>query len=212
MATGSFIRQRPAAGEPIVAFDFDGTLTVRDSFTSLMRWRAGTVHWALGLTTLAPAAAQYLLRKDRGLIKAAAARTFLSGLTARELSAQAERFADETWDRFMRPDALACWNAWGERGAHRVIVTASPALTVAPFARRLGAEALIGTELAFAPDGRMTGALSGPNCRAHEKVERLHAAYGPDVRLAAAYGDTSGDAEMLGMADEKGYRIFTARA
>jgi phosphatidylglycerophosphatase C len=32
------------------------------------------------------------------------------------------------------------------------------------------------------------------------------------VRLAAAYGDTGGDTEMLAMADEPGFRVFTARA
>ena len=31
--------QPPTA--PIVAFDFDGTLTVRDSFTAFLKWRAG---------------------------------------------------------------------------------------------------------------------------------------------------------------------------
>jgi phosphatidylglycerophosphatase C len=26
-------------GPPLVAFDFDGTLTVRDSFTAFLKWR-----------------------------------------------------------------------------------------------------------------------------------------------------------------------------
>jgi len=32
------------------------------------------------------------------------------------------------------------------------------------------------------------------------------------VRLAAAYGDTGGDREMLQLADVKGYRVFHQRA
>ena len=44
-----------------------------------------------------------------------------------------------------------------------------------------------------------------------EKVRRLREVYGEDVRLAAAYGDTSGDREMLRLADEKGYRVFKGR-
>ena len=55
------------------------------------------------------------------------------------------------------------------------------------------------------------GAFAGPNCRGEEKVRRLRAAYGDDVRLAAAYGDTSGDTEMLAIADEPGFRVFKAR-
>jgi phosphatidylglycerophosphatase C len=92
-----------------------------------------------------------------------------------------------------------------------VIVTASPETTVAPFARRLGAEALLGTQLVFDGAGRVTGAFAGPNCRGEEKVRRLRAVYGPDVRLAAAYGDTSGDTEMLAIADEAGFRVFRQR-
>lgn len=201
----------PSLSGPLVAFDFDGTLTVADSFTAFLRWRAGTGGWLKGLVALAPASARYLVDRDRGRIKAAAVARFLEGVEALTLSEEAERFADEVWDRFMRPDALACWEDWGAKGAHRVIVTASPALTVAPFARRLGAEALLGTELALDPEGRITGAFVGENCRGEEKVERLIRAYGPEVVLEAAYGDTSGDAEMLARAAHPGFRRFKGR-
>ena len=59
--------------------------------------------------------------------------------------------------------------------------------------------------------GRITGAFNGENCRGPEKVARLQAMFGEDVRLAAAYGDTSGDTEMLQIAEEKGYRVFNGR-
>ena len=205
------LSQSPSLSGPLVAFDFDGTLTVADSFTAFLRWRAGRSGWLAGLAALGPATARYLVNRDRGRIKAAAVSHFLKGVEALQLSEEAERFADQVWDRFMRPDALACWEEWGRKGAHRVIVTASPALTVAPFARRLGAEALLGTELALDPDGRITGAFVGENCRGEEKVERLIRAYGPDVVLEAAYGDTSGDAEMLARAAHPGFRRFRQR-
>lgn len=205
------LSQPPSLSGPLVAFDFDGTLTTADSFTAFLRWRAGTAGWLTGLAALGPATARYLVDRDRGRIKAAAVAQFLDGVEALQLSEEAERFADQVWDRFMRPDALACWHDWGKKGAHRVIVTASPALTVAPFARRLGAEALLGTELALDPDGRVTGAFVGENCRGKEKVQRLIRAYGPDAVLEAAYGDTSGDAEMLGRATHPGFRRFKQR-
>lgn len=204
-------RQSLPEGRPIVAFDFDGTLTIRDSFTAFLRWRAGPGGWALGLVKMAPALATYARDRDRGRIKAASVREFLLGVDRAVLQADADRFADTIWDRFMRPDALACWNAWGDRGAHRVIVTASPETTVAPFARRLGAEGLLGTQLLFDADDRVTGAFAGENCRGEEKVRRLHAAYGPAMTLAAAYGDTSGDTEMIAIAEEKGFRRFVER-
>ncbi|MBU1347741.1 MAG: HAD-IB family hydrolase [Alphaproteobacteria bacterium] len=204
-------RQPMAVSGPIVAFDFDGTLTVRDSFTQFLRWRAGAGGWALGLVRMAPATAVYARDRDRGAIKAASVKVFLKGVSRAELQADAARFADQVWDDFMRPDALAVWEDWGRRGAHRVIVTASPEITVAPFARRLGAEALLGTHLTFDRDDRITGAFSSPNCRGEEKVRRLKLAYGDHVRPAAAYGDTSGDTEMLAMAEEPGFRVFRER-
>lgn len=194
----------------VVAFDFDGTLTIRDSFTAFLRWRAGGQGWALGLLKMAPAVAAYLRDRDRGRIKAASVRQFLGGVSRETLDAEAEAFADQIWSRFMRPDALACWNDWGAKGAHRVIVTASPTQTVAPFARRLGADNLIGTALAFGHDNRITGAFEGPNCRGPEKVRRLRQVYGDDVVVLAAYGDTSGDTEMLAMAQIAGFRVFKA--
>lgn len=211
MGAAQSFRQSPAGDRPIVAFDFDGTLTIRDSFTAFLRWRAGAGGWAVGLAKMAPALAAYIGDRDRGRIKAASVREFLHGVERQALEAEAERYADQVWGRFMRPDALACWKAWGDKGAHRVIVTASPETTVAPFARRLGAEGLLGTQLVFDSQDRVTGAFAGENCRGEEKVRRLRAAYGDDMTLAAAYGDTSGDTEMIAIAAEKGFRVFTAR-
>ncbi|WGM48222.1 hypothetical protein KOAAANKH_03118 [Brevundimonas sp. NIBR10] len=211
MGTQGSDRQSVTEGRPIVAFDFDGTLTIRDSFTAFLRWRAGRRGWAMGLVRLAPAVATYARDRDRGRIKAASVREFLGGVDRATLAAEAETFAQDVWSRFMRPDALSCWNEWGAKGAHRVIVTASPEETVAPFARKLGAEALLGTSLTFDKAGRVTGAFTGENCRGEEKVRRLKAAYGDDVRVLAAYGDTSGDTEMLAMAETPGFRVFRGR-
>ena len=203
--------RQSAAGRPVVAFDFDGTLTVRDSFTAFLRDRAGAAGWVAGLARMAPDLAAYVSDRDRGALKAASVRVFLRGTPRDALAQEAEAFAASVWDRFMRPDAMATWDDWGRRGALRVIVTASPEDTVAPFARRLNADLLLGTHLAYDAQDRVAGAFATPNCRGEEKVRRLHAALGPDLRLAAAYGDTSGDREMLEIADEKGFRVFTDR-
>jgi phosphatidylglycerophosphatase C len=212
MGSSEGFRHRVSPGTPVVAFDFDGTLTIRDSFTEFLRWRAGAGGWALGLIKLAPALASYARDRDRGRIKAASVKEFLRGVPRTQLEQDAEAYAGQVWPGFMRYDALACWKEWGAKGAHRVIVTASPETTVAPFAARLGAEALLGTPLVFDADDRVTGAFAGPNCRGEEKVRRLRAVYGEDVRLAAAYGDTSGDTEMLAIADQPRFRVFNERS
>jgi phosphatidylglycerophosphatase C len=192
----------------IVAFDFDGTLTVRDSFTAFLKWRTPKRAHSRAMLRLVPAALSYALHQDRGRIKAAAVKEFLAGTPREQLEEEARAFAKVMAPRLLRPDAVEVWRRWRQRRAKLVIVTASPEVVVAPFARGLGADLLLGTELAYDDQDRVTGAFLGPNCRGPEKVTRLRAEFGPDVRLTAAYGDTSGDREMLQIADEAGYRVF----
>ena len=61
---------------------------------------------------------------------------------------------------------------------------------------------MICTELE-AVDGVLTGELAGGNCRGPMKATRLQAWMGdpsPDSVLAWAYGDSSGDDELLALA------------
>lgn len=207
-------RKRKAADRPqppLVAFDFDGTLTTKDSFTAFLRWRAGPARYALGIARLAPALGAYLVHRDRGRIKARAVAEFLKGAPRHQLEAEAQTFAELYAPRLFRPDALAAWRRWRAESARLVIVSASPDLIVAPFAEKLGADALIATQLAYDAQDRVAGAFATPNCRGPEKVARLQAAYGADVTLKAAYGDTSGDKEMLEMAEIRGFRVFSGR-
>ncbi|MEO8112955.1 MAG: HAD-IB family hydrolase [Phenylobacterium sp.] len=200
--------ETPPGEAPIVAFDFDGTLTVRDSFTAFLRWRAGRARYATGLMRLLPAALHFLFHRDRGRLKAAVVGEFLRGVPRRTLEAEARTFAEQHSRAMLRPDAVAAWKRWRAQRVRLVIVTASPTLIVGPFARGLGAHGLLGTELAFDPDDRVAGGFTTPNCRGPEKVVRLRAAYGPDVEIRAAYGDTRGDREMLKAAETAGYRAF----
>jgi phosphatidylglycerophosphatase C len=196
---------------PVVAFDFDGTLTCRDSFVDFLAWKAGRAGFIAGLPALIPDVLAYGLDRDRGRLKASIARRFCGAIPRGQLEEDARRFAAERFEALMRPDALACWRDWQDRRARLYIVTASPEILVAPFARRLSADGLIATRLAFDAQDRFAGALEGVNCRGAEKVARLRALLGPDLRLKAAYGDTAGDREMLALAERPGLRVFTAR-
>lgn len=207
---GPLARNDEGAAEdrPIVAFDFDGTLTIRDSYTAFLKWRAGPKAYAAGMVRLIPAALAYLIHRDRGRIKAAATREYLRGVPRETLEADARRFAEQYSRSLLRPDAMATWKRWRGERVRLVIVTASPDLVVAPFARGLGADALLGTQLAFDAQDRVTGDFVGPNCRGPEKIVRLKAVFGEDFELKAAYGDTGGDREMLAAAELPGYRVF----
>lgn len=199
------------ADPPVVAFDFDGTMTVRDSYTAFLKFRTPPMAWALGGLRLIPAAVSYLFHRDRGRIKVQATRVFLGGVPRERLEADARRFAEAYSRSLLRPDAVAAWKRWRNERVRLIIVTASPDIVVAPFARGLGADDLIATRLAFDEAGRVTGDFVSPNCRGPEKVVRLRAAYGPGLKVRAAYGDTDGDTQMLAIAEEPYFRVFSGR-
>ena len=208
----SSVRRQGAEGRLIVAFDFDGTLTFRDSFMAYLAWRSGPWGFALGLLRMLPATLAWLVDRDRARLKAAAVHTFLRGVLRQNLEHSCAEFAETPLGgRLFRPDAEQCWAQWRARGALLVIVTASPGEIVGPFADRLGADMLVATRLSYGPDDRVLGPLEGGNCRGQEKVERLRALFGPDLELEAAYGDSSGDKEMLAIARTPGYRVFRDR-
>jgi phosphatidylglycerophosphatase C len=202
---------KEADGRPVAAFDFDGTLTVRDSFIAFLTWSVPPTRLAGALIQLAPAFLVYLVGRDRGRLKAATIRVLLGRIPRTELQAQARAFAIASADRLLRPDARATWARHRAQGFRLVIVTASPEDIVAPFARGLGADVLIATRLKVDSEGRLTGALDGHNCRGPEKVRRLYQVFGPDMDLAEAYGDTRGDREMLAIATCGHMKLFKGR-
>lgn len=213
MDEGRIVAAGPAETpfRPLVAFDFDGTLTGRDSFLSFLPWRYGRLRFSLAIARLTPALVRYLFDRDRERLKADLVGELMVGESREALGAAAERFAAECARSLLRPDAVKCWRAWQKRNARLVIVTASPEFLVAPFGRGLGAEQVIGTRLAFSDRDTATGGLDGKNCRGEEKVVRLKQAFGEDVRLEAAYGDSGGDTAMLAIADEAGMKVFGGR-
>jgi phosphatidylglycerophosphatase C len=199
------------ASQSIAAFDFDGTLTTRDSFTAFLVWRAGPLKLAAAALRLVPAFLAYARHRDRGRLKGAAIWACLGPITLEQLVREARAFCEERAVSLLRPDALAAWEAHAAAGHLRVIVTASPEALIAPFAARLRADALIGSRLTLDAEGRLAGRLDGPNCRGPEKVVRLKARFGEPLNLVAAYGDTDGDADMLAAAQTGYFRVFSGR-
>jgi phosphatidylglycerophosphatase C len=84
--------------------------------------------------------------RNRGKIKAAAVREFLRACPSSRWNARRAP-SPSPRPKLLRPDALAVWRRWRAKGAKLVIVTASPEMVVAPFARGLGADLLIGSRL-----------------------------------------------------------------
>ena len=192
------------------AFDFDGTLTYHDTFVPFLRFAFGNRLFAMRLFRMIPATACYLLgRISRNDLKEKLIAVYLTGAKEAWVQERAEAFCDVSWQRLMRPLGLTSVANQLEQGSNVTICSASPELVLTPFARKLGI-GLIGTRLASV-DGVLTGDIDGINCRCEQKVIRLEAQYGPlDQYTLRAWGDTVGDEQMLGAAQEPHWREFHA--
>jgi phosphatidylglycerophosphatase C len=185
----------------IAVFDFDGTVVPGDSLVRFVARAAGIrrLGWALARTghRVAWAVAG---PGDRNTAKAAFINRAFRGLDESELAAVAESFASRLRAR-ARPEALARIEWHRDQGHDVVLVSASLALYLEPFARALGGATVLATQLDVGPDGHFTGKLVGENVRGPEKVARLRSWLGDRQVEVWAYGDSAGDREMLGFAD-----------
>jgi phosphatidylglycerophosphatase C len=194
----------PGEARPLAAFDLDRTLTRQDTLMPFLLQAVGrgrTYRSILASSLpLARAAAFGGAGPHRDRAKAALLRRVLGGLPLTALAEAAEAFADHVVAHELRPEVRARVD-WHRREGHElVLVSASPELYVSPIGRRLGFDAVLATRLEVGGDGRLTGRLVGANCRGPEKVVRLREWRGDTLTVAYAYGDSTGDREMLAMA------------
>lgn len=190
----------------LALFDFDGTLTHRDSMFGYLRHVCGGPRLALGMVLCGPVLVGMVLKLvPRARAKEILLRHLLGGRTREALAERGASFVAEL-DADLRPEAVARLE-WHLQQGHRVLlVSASLDLWLAPWAEARGLT-LLCTGARF-EDGRFVG-LGTPNCRGPEKVARIRAELDPDqAERIYAYGDSGGDREMLALAHEPYLETF----
>lgn len=200
--------RQPGPLPVLSVFDFDGTLTYRDSFMPFLLHAFRGPKFASKLLCLALPSTAYLCGKiSRNDLKSRLIREFLSNVPVVWLEEKARAFCDASWPRLMRPQGLTEVSTQLHQGAQVTLCSASPALILKPFALRLGIE-VIGSELEVI-DGVLTGRMVGENCRREEKVVRLRSVYGElEQYTLRAWGDSPGDEQLLAAAQEPHWRAF----
>ena len=197
---------RPSARPGLAAFDFDGTLTGRDSLMPFLVRVAGRRAMS---SVVAGVGAELLRRGDRSrdTAKALMLRRVMTGRLATDVGEAGRHYAAFLQPR-LRLDGLK-QVAWHQERHHRVVlVSASLGVYLRPLAEALKLDGVEAVELIVDGDGRLSGEMTGPNCRGPEKVVRLDrwlATEGIDrsgIELWA-YGDSSGDDELLAVADHR---------
>ena len=190
-------------------FDFDGTLTRRDSFLALIRSRAGWSRMLLGLLIYSPWLVLMKLRLySNEKAKQRVFAHFFKGMTTQAFNGECRKMAESNSD-MMRPAALARLKELQDSGLRVLIVSASAPDWVRCFFPADMPLTIVGTELEVAGN-RLTGRFATRNCYGAEKVRRLEAVLDKPRSnyYIVAYGDSRGDKELLDYADEGYYKPF----
>jgi phosphatidylglycerophosphatase C len=188
------------ARRAVAAFDFDGTLSRRDTMVPFLVRIAG---WP----GLVAATARALQRtRDRNAAKVAVVGDLVRGMPADELAAHGRAYA-ATLPAVLRPEVVERLRWHRSEGHAVVLVSAGLEVYLRPLAEELGVDDVLGVVLETDDGGLVTGAVDGGiNNRGPQKVHRLRAwldaRFGRHATVELwAYGDSSGDEELLAHAD-----------
>lgn len=192
----------------LALFDFDGTITHRDSLTDFIPYAVGWKRFCAGLVVLTPALSLFalkLLANDK--TKEIVLKHYFCGWPQERFLAVAEKFANEKLPSLTKPSAMERIR-WHKQQNHTIaVVSASPELYLLPWCRKEGLE-LIGTRLEIV-DGKMTGKLDGANCHGREKIQRIRKKYDlTKFERIYAYGDSESDRCQQEIAHEFHFRSF----
>ncbi len=202
---------------PVVVFDLDGTLTLRDTSVPFLRLAAGPRAMRTALLAAAARALPDLAaslweewlgppprlggvegRWEGRLHERMVART-LRGRSRLELDEAARRFADRTLAENLRADARGRIGEHRVRGHRLLLASASLEIYLEPLRDGLRLDGAVGTRLEFV-EGVATGRFLGLPCWGAEKLRRVREAIGPDGDIAYVYGDARGDRAVLAAA------------
>jgi len=192
----------------LALFDFDGTITTRDTLMEITKFYSGTGKFYRGLAYLSiPLALQ-----RSGMISAQQAKErflsyFFSGITLDDFNDVCSRFTSQALPGMIRPGARTAIEKHKAGNDRVIIVSASPHHWIAPWANSVGIE-VIGTRLVVS-NGCITGKIEGKNCNGEEKVVRVKQHLNlEDYKEIDAYGDTKGDRPMLALAGKPHWKPF----
>ncbi len=191
------------------AFDFDGTITTKDTLALFLRYYQGPIIWGVKIISLLPSFALYGLKIiDRTEVKRHVMRRFFKGKPLAHVQARADQFARDVIPPLIRPLAQARLDELKAKNAALYIVSASIEHYLHPWAESQGIKYVFATQLETDSE-RLTGELSGQNCWGEGKTARIRAEMGhTPYEIAEAYGDSKGDKPLLYAAKASFWRPF----
>jgi phosphatidylglycerophosphatase C len=192
----------------IAFFDFDGTITTKDTLLEFIRFSKGNFRFLLGFLLNSP----YLIAYKLKIISNQAAKEkilqfFFGNTPVKEFEKQCNLFSQQILPKLIRPKAFAEIKKLQDKAYAVVVVSASPEQWILGWVNEMNIH-LIASCLQVI-DGKITGKITGKNCHGEEKVRRILEKHVlSEYDIIYAYGDTKGDLPMLQLATAKFYKPF----
>ncbi len=188
-------------------FDFDGTLTYKDTMFLFLKHYNSSKFYFQFLKHIPLFALLKLKLADAEKVKKSFISSILKGESENEIQRQSVFFFEKNYPEIIRQNALDFIKNIDRNNTESYLVTASLDIWVKPFAEEFKMN-LIATKAEF-KNGFFTGNFVGKNCNGDEKLSRIKQEIS-DLKFdkSIAFGDTSGDSAMLNWANESHYRFF----
>jgi HAD superfamily phosphoserine phosphatase-like hydrolase len=198
----------------VYAFDFDGTLTTKDTLLQFIRYAKGTAAFVGGFLLFSPLLILMKLHLYPNYkAKEKIFSFYFKEMEISDFQACCNRFA-QTHKDLIRPQG---WDALQKAvNAHAIVIIVSASIDnwVRPFFNDFqeGSIRILGTQIEVT-DHRVTGRFLTPNCYGKEKVRRIQETLKgkrEDYDITA-FGDSRGDKELLAYANTGFYKPFRGR-
>ncbi len=185
----------------LALFDFDGTLTKKDTLKEFLKFSTPKKRYYLNLMRFLPTFLLYKIKIiPNGRAKEQLLANFFKGVSKREFEEKTKNFSLTKIDTILRGDTFKKLKEHQKRGDRVIIVSASIKCWIIHWAKRENIEVL-STELEFI-NGYFSGKFLTKNCYGIEKVNRVKEYLNlNEYDKIYAYGDSRGDIEMLKIAD-----------
>jgi phosphatidylglycerophosphatase C len=205
------VQKIKTVNQKIAFFDFDGTITTKDTLLEFIKHSRGSFRFYLGFILNSPWLIAYKIKLiSNQKAKERILQFFFRNTPVEHFEQQCERFSREILPELIRPKALLEITRLKESGASVVIVSASPENWIRSWSEKMET-ALLATRLetSSTTPTHITGKIFEANCYGEEKVRRIKEHYSlTDYNEIYTYGDTGGDRPMLRLGTTSFYKPF----
>ena len=184
----------------LVLFDFDGTLTTKDTLNEFLKFSVGYKKYFLNLFLFMPTFVLYKLKIiSNNSAKEKLISLFFKNWDAKIFQEKAYHFSLHKIDTMLHTSTYKKLLAYKQSNARIIIISASIECWLEPWCNKHGIE-LLSTKLEIT-EKKVSGKFLTKNCYGIEKVNRLKEIVTlSNFSEIIAYGDSAGDDEMFKIA------------